>query len=71
MSRIAIVPLALCFLVVVVAGASAESRDKLKKKFEARIEKLQEYKDAGKVGADSRRALQNLSTISSDGLAEH
>lgn len=50
MSRITIVLSVLCFLTVAVAGAAAETRDELKKKFEGRLEDLQKYKSAGKVG---------------------
>ncbi len=50
MSRITIVLSALCFLTVAVAGAAAETRDELKKKFEKRLEDIQKHKSAGKVG---------------------
>ncbi len=50
MSRITIVLSTLCFLTVAVAGAAAGTRGELKKEFEERLEDLQKYKSAGKVG---------------------
>ncbi len=60
MNKIAAVLFTFCFLGIMVGSADGETRDQLKKKFEKRLGKLQEYKSANKVGETSKGYVEAL-----------
>jgi uncharacterized protein YdbL (DUF1318 family) len=60
MNRIMTILLVLCFVGITIGDAVGETRDQLKGKFEKRLEKLQEYKGANKVGETNKGYAEAL-----------